>query len=96
MTSNHLGCDAQTTADKGEALKRLAFAAEGPMRPGGCKHSARSSLANACRGFMWGMSPRRRGWRPARAPTPRTRRRKVLHETLARCACCFEALTDVS
>ncbi|WP_234331151.1 DUF6420 family protein [Streptomyces sp. NRRL F-4474] len=56
-TSNHLGCDAQTTADKGEALKRLALAAEGPMRPGRCKHSAGSSLANAYRGFMWGCRP---------------------------------------
>ena len=52
ITLDHLGCDAQTTADKEDAFKRLALAAEGQCVLAGCKHSARFSIGNVYRCFQ--------------------------------------------
>ena len=52
ITLDHLGCDPQTTADKENAFKRLALAAEGQCVLADCKHSARFSIRNVYRCFQ--------------------------------------------
>ncbi|MFE4177125.1 DUF6420 family protein [Streptomyces sp. NPDC056909] len=52
ITLDHLGCDAQTTAGKEDAFKRLALAAEGQCVLAGCTHDARFSIGNVYRCFQ--------------------------------------------
>jgi hypothetical protein len=51
ITLDHLGCDAQTTAAKEEAFKRLALAAEGQCLLAGCAHRPRY-VVNVYRCFL--------------------------------------------
>ena len=51
VTLDHLGCPAQTTEPKEDALKRLALATEDQCLRAGCTHPARFSIGNVFRGF---------------------------------------------